>query len=64
VLYLSGAEVKGNVSLNVEFRAEGQVNLVGAQLDGNLYCYGGEFVSKDETLHLIFTMPKSRARFF
>lgn len=42
-LDLSGAEVKGDVSLGVRFSAEGEVQLVGARIGGSLLCGGGSF---------------------
>jgi hypothetical protein len=40
----NSAQVKGNVFLSDEFEAEGGVNLVGAKIDGDLECKGGQFI--------------------
>ncbi|HXX23294.1 MAG TPA: hypothetical protein VEO19_09095 [Terriglobia bacterium] len=38
-----GADVKGDVFLNNDFNAEGEVRLLGAQIGGSLECAGGRF---------------------
>ena len=42
-LTLVNAQVKGDIDLRGEFLAEGEVNLDGAQIGGNLDCDGGRF---------------------
>jgi hypothetical protein len=48
-LNVNGAEVKGNVFLGSAFKADGEVNLVAAKIDGQLVCDGGLFISGAET---------------
>jgi len=42
-LSADGINVKGNVSLSGKFHAQGEVRLLGAQIDGNLECDDGRF---------------------
>jgi hypothetical protein len=42
-LEASGTHVRGNVFLNQGFRAEGEVRLLGASINGNLECTRGRF---------------------
>ena len=42
-----GAKVAGSVSLRGEFNAMGEVNLVGAEVGGQLVCAGGNFQNKE-----------------
>ena len=51
-LHASGVEVKQGVLLDKNFKAEGQVNLVGAKIEGDLVCDGSEFLSKGERVVL------------
>jgi hypothetical protein len=44
-LSLSGAKVLGDVSLGDTFKAEGEVDIGGAQIGGQLYCNGGWFTN-------------------
>jgi len=42
-LEADGVYVRGDILLGKGFTAEGEVNLVGAKIDGNLACTGGTF---------------------
>lgn len=43
-IHASEIRVRGSVSMSRQFIAVGVVHLPGAQIDGNLYCDGGEFI--------------------
>jgi sRNA-binding regulator protein Hfq len=45
-IYCYGLKVKGDVTLRTGFQANGEVNLVGARIDGILNCDGGQFINK------------------
>ena len=46
-IFADGVVVKGNVVLSNQFKAKGTVRLLGAQIDGQLNCSGGQFEPKE-----------------